>query len=836
MASQSFSVAASSVLYNSGWGPVSGGPWRIQYYYTTYPDEVLFQFNLPATTSDYDNLKISVVFDKTSSSSSSDPVVVGYFNFGSEAEAAVGSIEVGNTGVTGTFNITGFHSTRSNCYIKFKITASGSVNVYTPTITGTYYEDDPPPEPGNLTPYITAPSSGQSILYGSTINFAWEARGDGTQTKAEIEVDYDTQTPSTYTVNGSATTYSSSAYRSVGQHNWRIRLTSSYGKVSDWVYSRFTISTGSVNINLLYPTGNERVYGDTEITLSWEYTGDGTVGDTQLQISIDNGQNWVDRPVSQPTFPALYFSAGTVKWRVRVAPAGGSYGGWKQASFVVAYEAYSYIEQKNSPTSGNINASVAQTFTATLKTQGTPHDPFTLQSAVFRWKAQEDAIYHDISMTVSGLDASTTIPANTFPVGAIVWYIEGTDNTDSTTQTPEYTVSTLPSDIDAQPVAPSGTIEISNDDITFTWRFASTSGEPQNGAELQYSYDQITWLALAQVTGTTSTFVAEPNTFSAATVFWRVRAFNRQGTAGPWSSVAQFVAFGAPDAPSVTVDEVPFAVIHWQVVGQSAFEVEVDGTTYGPFIGADKEYALYDYLEDGVHTARVRVRGEYGLWGLWGETQFTIENESTSFLVLRCRSYVDADLAWNGGIGNYYVYRDHKLIARTNGLTFSDRTAIGTHDYYVVEKMQSGNYNKSNIVTKTMDVDCMHMAALAGGDWVAIRHTLKSQSDPSYSQSATVVYDHLDGSEYVSVSVGPFLEESASYSAVFLYTEKEEHLRFRELFRKPVIMKTTDGEVLIGFLDAYERKPKTSRNRQYYTAYTFRLQRIDWEDFIDDTQ
>ena len=41
---------------------------------------------------------------------------------------------------------------------------------------------------------------------------------------------------------------------------------------------------------------------------------------------------------------------------------------------------------------------------------------------------------------------------------------------------------------------------------------------------------------------------------------------------------------------------------------------------------------------------------------------------------------------------------------------------------------------------------------------------------------------------------------------------------------------------MIGFLDAWERKPKTSRGTKYYTAYTFKLQRIGWEDFIDDTQ
>lgn len=582
------------------------------------------------------------------------------------------------------------------------------------------------------------------------------------------------------------------------------------------------------------------VEGGESITFAWSVSGTyGTQNQATLEYSSDNA-NWsalgsVSGSGTTLTKSSKFFAPGTVYWRVTVRSTYGLYTTSSTVNFTARYSATSYVAPLNSPTGGNVNATEPITFSCTLRTDGVPYQPFTVSAATFYWRSRSTNPYTQVSMTPDGANASVTISANTFPTGSIDWYISATDNLGATTQTDVYTISTLASAIDAQPVSPVNTVEISNNDIEFVWRFASTRGDPQNGAELQYSLDGSTWTQLASAQGTATSVIVPANTFHAGTVYWRVRAFNGVGDSGEWSSVAQFVAYGAPEAPSVIVDAVPFATIRWQSDGQVSYEVEVDGKAYGPFLGTEKAYQLYDYLEDGSHKARVRVLGEAGLWSLWGETLFDIANVPTSTITLRAKTDVDTELTWTGGSGNYYVYRDRKQIAKTNGHSFADRTVLGVHEYRVVERLASGNYNASNLLTRTMEVEYMHVAALEGGNWVEILHTLKSQSDPFYTYNAETESVHQDQSEFPVVSIGPYLDESASYSAVFLYTEPDEHRRFRALFRKPVILKTTDGVVMIGVLNAWERSPKTSRAKQYYTAYTFNLQRIDWEDFIDDT-
>lgn len=585
---------------------------------------------------------------------------------------------------------------------------------------------------------------------------------------------------------------------------------------------------------------SQTLEGGEDITFAWSVSGAyGTQEQATLEYSRNNA-NWsslgnVTGAGTTLTKSSKFFAPGVVYWRVKVRSTYGLETTSSVVNFTVKYSATSYVIPLNSPTGGNVNASEPITFAGTLMSDGVPYEPFTMTAATFYWRARATDNYTQVSMTPDGANASVTIAGGTFPTGSISWYISATDNAGTTTQTDVYTISTLASAIDAQPVAPVNTVEISNDNITFTWKFASTSGDPQNGAELQYSLDGTTWTQLTRVSGTVTSYVAPADTFHAGTVYWRVRAFNSAGNAGDWSTIAQFVAYGAPEAPSVTVVAVPFATIKWQVFGQASYEVEVDGERYGPFLGEEKAYELYDYLADGSHTARVRVLGDASLWSLWGETVFNVKNVPTSTLTLNARTDVDTELAWTGGSGNYHVYRDGKLIARTNAQSFADRTALGVHEYKVVERLASGNYNESDALTRTMEVEYMHIAALEGGDWIEILHTLKSQNDPSYTYSAEAEFSNLDSSEFPVVSIGPYLDEEASYSAVFLFNEPDEHQRFRALFRKPVILKTTDGVVMFGILNAWEQRPKTSYRRKYYTAYTFSLRRIDWEDFIDDT-
>ena len=316
--------------------------------------------------------------------------------------------------------------------------------------------------------------------------------------------------------------------------------------------------------------------GGEQINFGWTSTGDGTQINAELDWSLDEVEwtNFATVSGSAEIFkssPAT-FPPNRIYWRVRVLNSLGVWSEYDSANFNIRYSATSYVEPLNSPTGGNVNANAPITFSGTLRSDGVPYQPFTMVSATFCWRSRATNPYTQVSMTIDGANASVTIAAGTFPTGSVNWYISATDNAGTTTETAVYTISTLASAIDAQPVSPVNTVEISNDDIEFVWRFASTSGDPQNGAELQYSLDNETWEQLASVTGTITSYVSPADTFHAGTVYWRVRAFNSLGDAGEWSTVAQFMAYGAPEVPSVTVDAVPFATIRWQGVGQASYD------------------------------------------------------------------------------------------------------------------------------------------------------------------------------------------------------------------------------------------------------------------------
>ena len=112
-----------------------------------------------------------------------------------------------------------------------------------------------------------------------------------------------------------------------------------------------------------------------------------------------------------------------------------------------------------------------------------------------------------------------------------------------------------------------------------------------------------------------------------------------------------------------------------------------------------------------------------------------------------------------------------------------------------------------------------------------IKYQLKDASDQEYTESIETVYNHLAGDDYPSVSISRYRERSLSYSAVFLYVDEEDHARFKDMLRKPIIMKFENGNVIVGVVDSWT----VLHRKNYYTAYTFSLRRIEWEDYVDDT-
>lgn len=425
--------------------------------------------------------------------------------------------------------------------------------------------------------------------------------------------------------------------------------------------------TASGSFTLIRPEGSAatpiaprstRLDGTQPINFAWSVSDTwGEATGSALEWSTDNAV-WsplasIADGATTWTAPALKFPAGTVYWRVRARNEYGIWGAWSNGvSWTVEYSAVSQVEPVDSPTSGVINASVDRTFSVVLTASGAVYAPFTVASATMHWRSGTGGAWTDVSMTPDGSRASCVIPAGTFPSGTVQWYAEATDNTGRTTETAVYTLSTLSTDVEAVPLSPVNTVESGNGVITFRWRYGSISGEPQGGVQIETSADGETFSLLATISGADArSYDAPISTFSAGVVYWRTRAATQNSSYGPWSSVVSFVCYSAPVVSGVMADSAPWATVTWQTEGQLAYEIEIDGVSYGPYFGADvRSHTLREPLHDGLHTVRVRAQNKYTLWSEWTAAAFETANTSTEDLRLSVETDVDAALSWTGGI------------------------------------------------------------------------------------------------------------------------------------------------------------------------------------------
>lgn len=497
----------------------------------------------------------------------------------------------------------------------------------------------------------------------------------------------------------------------------------------------------------------------------------------------------------------------------------------------------SQVSQKNCITSGFLNPLIAQTFKWTLDPDGDYYclADFTQASATLYWRAGTSGTW--TAETISGSAQQITIAANTFPngdsAGTMQWYVEVTDQFGTTSQTPVYTVTTADSLISASPISPVNTVEDGNAVIRFFWNYSSPDGTAPTAYLIEYKdADHSAWTTLISQSDTNSYYDAPAGSFGAGTVQWRVSLTNQANSVGPASQAASFINVAAPAAPSVQVNAVPFAVINWTGSGQEAWRIEIDGRQIAQGFGGMNSYTLQNYLDDGEHNVRVFIQGVYGLWSEAGENVFSIENVSANTLTLSGSFGADAELSWTteSAAADFLIYRDGVRIGHTTTSSFTDRTVLGPHSWRVVNRLADGNYDISAYVTGMLTTDVSMIAALGdlNAGWIQLRLSAKSSSEQSFQRNRTYSLRHFSGAEYPVLELSPFTDLSASYDAAFL-PEDSDAAGLEALFGQPVILKSRRGNVMIGALVRLSKSVE-----DFYNVYSFTLQRIHWEDFIDD--
>ena len=479
-----------------------------------------------------------------------------------------------------------------------------------------------------------------------------------------------------------------------------------------------------------------------------------------------------------------------------------------------------------SPTSGYINKSVANTFTATFIPSTLSFAQLERTTLYIDWKESETGTVTTVNC---GNADSYTFPANTFTGDTVIWRARMLCSNGTTYEWPWRTLTTIEPLMTAQPVSPINVIADGGEEITFQWTTASSAGVAPTGADLQISEDGVSWTDLGHVSGAETVFTAAPDSLPPGNVSWRVRAINGSGVAGAWSDSAVFVNVSAPPQPSLSVDAVPFATLNWQASGQQAYRIIIDGKDYGSYFGTAKSFTLTSPLEDGQHTAELSVQGIYGLWSRPAVYTFTIQNAGAGEIVLSGEFGVDAALSWTGtetgtGQNTFLVFRDGTQIASIQQTTYTDRTILGEHSYQILLRLDDGNYIRSNAVTGTCVVDAVYIALLSGGNWLQLRLSESSATQQVFRYSRSMEMRHITGAKYPVLEMSPYEDEIGEYDAAFVTAEDAKPLL--DMRGQVVILKSRGDRVVIGPMAEIE-----TVHGDFYVSCRFSIQQIHWEGF-----
>lgn len=451
-------------------------------------------------------------------------------------------------------------------------------------------------------------------------------------------------------------------------------------------------------------------------------------------------------------------------------------------------------------------------------------------SAVFEWRVKNASTSKTIS--VSGSTTSCTVPANTFPSGTLEWRVKVTANSGTTTTSAWQEITTTDVTPTAKPVSPSGIVIDATIVNRFSWKHIISTGTPQSKANLQWSADGTTWNTLATVTGENQYYDVPANKFTSGTKYWRVRTYNTDNTASEWSDKAEFIAINAPSAPSIVIQSTgPRPRITWQTSEQEAYQLTLSsGYASGTVYGTEKAWRSPVYLADGRYTVRVRVQNKYGMWSEWSAAALHVSHTEGEAITLSAGASHEAALTWQtaGSYDFYLIERDGVAIGRTVQKQYIDHTSIGSVTYRVRGcYADSDNYGLSNAVTAEILPDTAMICDLESGTWQRLPLSETLLRTNRISRTAAISTVHLSGLAYPVAERTEFRDMAMQISCAFTAKNRAAALALEALVGRLVCAKTTQGDMVMGYLAALEKNADAIMSR-----YSFEIQNIHREEAI----
>ena len=614
--------------------------------------------------------------------------------------------------------------------------------------------------------------------------------------------------------------------------DWKLQGTDAGGTTT--TFGPFQFKTVSTTVQVTQAPASSDVYTGSAITFKWRYNsalGDYSQSSATIYWkkstennyhSITVSGNTQQKAVAANTFP----TNATIQWYLSGTDSGGTTTQTNVATFKTLT---SKITIQNSPGSGYCDPRYAITFQWYFSTAG---GAVPQGSATFCWKISTASEYTEV--TISGSTTKVTIAANTFPVASTIqWYVAGEDYSGTTSQTSVFSFSTAAGTAYAYCRSPIGTAVDGTKPITLSWDLVNSDGSSPSLVNLSWKQPtDVDWTTIRESSTPFSSWTVDGNFFPVGEIEWKVQATNRDSVAGP-AGTAAFICLRAPDAPNgLRATAVPFTTISWQGSGQEAYEISIDGAVVQKDFGeAVNSWTAQEALEDGIHTITVRIQGGYGFWSDPAETTIDVVNVPTGTLTLTGSFGTDAALTVSptpAEDGAVCWYRDGKAIGRTVGKDhFTDRLVLGSHSWYAEVRDEDGYYTRSEPVSGSLKSCVTRIAPFAGGNWIELKLSEKSDSVQNFRYARTNALRHVLGAKLPILELAEFEDMSGSYDCAF--KDVESAAAFEALRGQVVILKSRGGNVVIGALTELAKS-----YTDFYISYSFTVQQIAWEDFIDE--
>lgn len=504
----------------------------------------------------------------------------------------------------------------------------------------------------------------------------------------------------------------------VGQYEWQVAVSNTLGQLSGYSTARVLNVLDSVPSapTLNNPANSSTQYNHQPITYTW--THNSNVGLPQagfrLQWRFVGAANWtlVELSTAQASHTINHGDVtGTIEWRVATR---NQYNEWSPYS---AQNAYFLSEPLPSvatiaPTGGYVDPSIAQVFTWSYT------HPLSLpeSGAELAYRLEDADTWTVRAVTTPGTE---TVPANTLPVGRVLWRVRARDNANRWSPWAE-AILILTEDVEPDAptlIAPIGVFVPVSSGIYFTWRHNSPIGTPQGGAELRYRVDGGSYTTVP-VIGDAQTQLLAPFTIPPGVVGWQARTRNRANVYGVWAAEVVFNVTGAPVTPNILAagarGSVPY--LRWAASGQVVYAVELRNAA-GDLIDTVERPATFDtgeytapmHLPNGTYTLRVRVKNQYNYWSPWVTATIVIDaptRPAPDIAVMPLLYGIRVDIPgvdWQVA-SHAIIYRDGAPIGRVPGARYDDYRASGNvpHRYFVRLVYADGTFADSDIKYATL--------------------------------------------------------------------------------------------------------------------------------------